>query len=292
MTTQLLVNGIVSGSLYALLAISFSIIFSTTRSFHVAHAGVITVAAYGTFAGVDWLGLGHFWAIVLGSTTAVGAGLMMDVGVYRRLRQKSASPLILLFASLGLLTIVQNGVSLLFGDDAKVLRTWPAREGALILSARLTPLHCAIVLISLLLCTATVALLHATRLGRVLRAVAEDTELARVLGVRVDAVIFAAFGIGSALASAAGILAGYEFGLTPTLGFNLLLMGMIAAVIGGIGSPGGAAVGGLLVGLFEQVTLTSIASHWSQAALFVLLLGFLLLRPVGLYGRSLRVSSL
>jgi branched-chain amino acid transport system permease protein len=292
MIPQLLANGLVSGSLYALLAVSFSIIFSTTHAFHVAHAAVITVAAYGTLAGVEWLGLGHFAAITLGCTAAVGIGLIMDIGVYRRLRSKNASPLIQLFASLGLLTIAQNGVSLLFGADAKVLRDWPAREGGLILGARLTSLHWTIVLIALLLCAATIALLHFTRLGRVLRAVAEDPELARVLGVRVNTVIFAAFGIGSTLASAAGILAAYELGLTPTLGFDLLLIGMIAAVIGGIGSPGGAAVGGLMVGFFEHVALTSIAGHWNQAALFAVLLCFLLLRPAGLYGRALRTSSI
>jgi branched-chain amino acid transport system permease protein len=129
---------------------------------------------------------------------------------------------------------------------------------------------------------------HKSRVGMLLRAVACDSELARVKGLPVDLVKLVVFGIGSGVVGLAAIIAAYDTDLTPTMGFNALLPGVAAAIVGGIGSIRGAFFGGLLIGFAQQFGGWQFHTHWQDAVVFVILIGFLILRPQGFFGRPLR----
>lgn len=243
MFPQLLVNGLIAGSIYALVALGFGLIYATTRFFHFAHGAVYTAGAYLAYSG--WLlGLNLPVAIPLAVVGTSILGALLDVGVYRPLGKQGASSLILLLASLGLFIVIQNFISLTFGDDTKTIRSGAVMEGLPIFGARITPIQITIIVASAFLLVLCWAFMKKTKMGKAMRAVANDPEFARVVGVETDQVILFTFFLGSALAAIAAILICLDTDMTPMMGFYALLMGVVAVIAGGIGSIPGAALGG------------------------------------------------
>jgi len=289
---QFVINGIVAGALYSLVALGFSLIFSTARFFHFAHGALYCVAAY----------LVYFFASVLGWTPwvavpcAVGGvaflGGLVELGVYRPLRHRRASSDILLVASLGLFIVLQNLISLAFGDATKLLRSGPIKEGVLFLGARITPIQIDMVIAAVICITVLGCVLRFSGAGKKIRAVADDSELAQILGVHTDRVVLGVFTSGSILAGVAAILAGFDSDITPLMGFSVLFMAVVAAIIGGVGSIGGAALGGLLLGLTQQFVAATLSTRWQEVCVFVLLIVFLILRPEGILGKPLRKARI
>jgi len=290
MLSQLLVNGLIAGSIYALVALGFGLIYSTTRFFHFAHGAVYAAGAYLAYAG--WLlGLSLYVAIPLAVIGTAILGGLIDVGIYRPLRRKNASSLILLLASLGLFIVIQNLISLIFGDDTKTIRSGIVTEGLPIFGARITPIQVTIIIVSgflLLLCW---AFMKKTKMGKAMRAVANDPELARVVGIETDQVILVTFVLGSALAAIAAILISLDTDMTPMMGFYALLMGVVAVIAGGIGSIPGAALGGLLVGMAQHLGVWKIPTQWQDTIVFLILIFFLLFRPQGFLGKVVKKAA-
>lgn len=291
MLTQFALNSLVAGAVYALIAVSFALIYSPTRFFHFGHGAVFTAGAYGTLTATFLFNVPLPLAVALGAVIATGLGISMDLGVYRLLRKNRASSLILMVASLGIYTLVQNVISLTFGDDTKSIRTGPVVEGIGILGARITPIQIATVCLSILLVIALALFLRHSRLGRAMRAVANDRELAGLSGISGDREILWAFAIGSALAGVAGILVSLDVDMTPTMGMTALMMGIVAVIIGGVNSIPGIALGALLLGMAQQFGVWKISSQWQDAIAFVILLAFLLFRPQGFMGRKGKKAS-
>lgn len=291
MPPQVIANALIAGSGYALVALGFSLIYAVTRFFHFAHGAVYASAAYVLFLLVALLHTPLALAVPLAVlvTTLVGAG--MDRLVYRPLRNKYASALILLIASLGLYVIVQNGISLAFGDDVKTLRAGAVTEGLPLLGARITPIQLLIILAAAVLFIGTSLIVSRTKFGKAMRAVANDPELARVTGIDADRAILFAFALGSALAAIAAILISFDTDMVPTMGMRALLMGVVATIIGGVGSIPGAALGGLLLGLAQHLGTWHIGAEWQDSIAFAVLLAFLLFRPYGIFGRKLRKAE-
>ena len=200
MLSQLLLNGIIAGSAYALLALGFGLIYSVTRFFHFAHGGIYTIAAYAAFFAETQLGLSLPGAIVFAICLSAAFGAAIDFSVYRPLRIRKAQSTVFLLASLGLFILIQNFISIMFGDDTKSIRHGLVSEGLAILGARITPIQIMMVAVSVTLCLLTWLALHATPMGRVVRAVSNDAELARIAGVNSDRVVVSVFAIGSVLA--------------------------------------------------------------------------------------------
>lgn len=293
MNIQIILNGLIAGSIYALIALGFSIIYRTVRFFHFAHGAVYVVGAYVVY-GIMSLGVKEFgvagvgaWvvAVLLGVAVSAALGVGIDRGIYRPLRERKASNLILLLASFGVFIFIENLIALIFGNQILTLRSGVVREGWPVLGAVITLIQVLIIAASILtfgLCWWIVA---KTRLGRAIRAVADDKIGASVCGVNPERIIMWAFLIGSSLAGVAGILIGLETNLQPTMGFNAILKGIIASIIGGIGAIPGAILGGLFLGLTENLGIAVIPSGWKDAIAFVVLILFLLLRPQGIFGR-------
>lgn len=283
MLNQIILNGLISGSIYALIAIGFNIIYRTVNFFHFAHGVVYTAGAYFAYtfaiqAGVNPL-LSFFLSIVL--TALLGIGI--DRLVYFPLRQRKTPNLVFLIASFGVFIFLQNLIQLFYGAQILTLRTGPVKEGNSFLGAVITDIQILIMIISCLLLVLLWLFIQKTKLGKAMRAVADDSMAASVVGIYPEKIILYAFTIGSALAGIAGILISYETNIEPTMGMNAILKGIIASIIGGIGSVPGAVFGGLFLGIAENLGIWKIQAGWKDCIAFAILIVFLLFRPGGIW---------
>ena len=288
MTSQIIINIIISFSIFTLAAISFSLIYQTTRFFHFAHAVVFTFGAYFTFLFSQLIG----WSLVSAILTAIVAacliGCMAEWFIYRPLRKRKSSSIVLLLASLGIYIVLQNLISLFFGDETKFIRTWEVREGIEIAGAYVTPVQIVIIATSIAIVILVSGYLMLAKTGKAMRAVASDSELSKLSGIKSDRIILISFAIGSALAGIAGILVALDVDMTPTMGMNMLLMGVVAMIIGGVGSIWGIVLGSLLLATAQNLAVWYISSQWMDATAFAILLLFLLFKPEGFMGKKIR----
>lgn len=273
------------------MAVGFGLVFATTRFFHFAHGAVYTAGAYLALVFVKWLGLPLLPGAAAAVVLCAALGLAMELVLYRPLRRRGATPLVLLLASLGAYIVLQNTISLVFGDQTQTLRSGVVRVGLPVLGARITPVQIWIIAVAVALTVLVWLLVKKTRLGISMRAVANDPELALISGVPADTVILASFVLGSALAGAAGILVAMDVDMTPTMGMNALIMGVVAVIVGGTGSVPGIALGALLLAAAQHFGVWQISSKWQDAIAFVILLVFLLFRPQGFFGRKVRKAE-
>jgi branched-chain amino acid transport system permease protein len=290
MIQQLIVNGIIAGSIYSLIAIGFTIIYRTVRFFHLAHGVVYTAGAYLAYSMVKLTlddGLGTLdWLLPYG-VGIVGAGVLgvlIDRAVYYPLRKQKASNLIFLLASFGVFIFLQNLIQLIYGAQILTIRTGPIKEGHHFLGAVITDIQILILVVSCLLLVILWFFIQKAKLGKAMRAVSDDPMAANVVGINPEKIITISFAIGSALAGVAGILISFETNIEPTMGFSAILKGVIASIVGGIGSIPGAVLGGFFLGLAENLGIWKIQAGWKDCIAFAILIVFLLIRPWGFLG--------
>jgi branched-chain amino acid transport system permease protein len=290
---QLFTNGIIVGSIYALIALGFALIYRTVRFFHFAHGVVYACGAYLAYAVFSrWLliaseGRNYLTWVAAVLAGVIGAGIigvLIDQIVYRPLRKKKAPNLVFLLASFGVFIFIQNLIQLIFGAQILTIRTGPVKEGHHIFGAVITDIQILILVVSSLLVVCLWLFVKKTKLGKAMRAVADDRLAASVVGINPESITLAVFAIGSALAGVAGILVSLETNIEPTMGMNAILKGIIASIIGGIGSIPGAMFGGIFLGLAENLGIWKISAGWKDCIAFVILIVFLLLRPSGIMG--------
>ena len=290
MISQLVFNGIISGSVYSLIALSFALIYQTTRFFHFAHGAVYTFGAYFAYLFTIQLGINRIIAFPIACVATAILGIVLELGIYKPMRKKSATDLTLLIASLGLYVVLQNIISMAWGDDTKTMRTGEVVEGHLFLGARITDVQIPIIVASAFLIMLMALILTQMKFGKSLRALANDPELARLSGINSDRYILYTFAIGSFLAAVASIMISFDTDMTPTMGFNALLMGVTAVIVGGVDSLPGAALGGLLIGLAQNLGVAVLPSQWQDTIAFGILILFLLFRPWGILGKRAQRS--
>jgi len=300
MILQLILNGIIAGSIYALVALGFTVIYRTVKFFNFAHGIVYTVGAYVAYSvltldfrqwTVDYVKWGV--AILIGVIGVGVLGILIDRLVYFPLRKKKASNLIFLLASFGVFIFLQNLIQLIYGAQILTIRTGPVKEGHQLslfgydLNAIITNIQILILFVSLGVMVGLWVFIHKTKLGKAMRAVSDDSIAASVVGINPEKIITASFAIGSALAGAAGILISLETNIEPTMGFSAILKGIIASIIGGIGSIPGAMFGGFFLGIVENLGIWKIQAGWKDCISFVILIIFLLFRPYGILGTKI-----
>lgn len=234
------------------------------------------------------MGLPLFFSLLLAVLFTSFLGVLTEISIYRPLRERGATSLVLLIASLGIFIVIQNVISLIFGDDTKTIRSGMVTEGINIFGARITQIQILTIVVCLTLFIITTLIVMRTRIGKAIRAIGNDPELALISGIDTDKAILYTFAIGSALAAVAAVLVAFDVDMTPTMGMNALMMGVVAVIIGGVGSIPGAALGGLLLGLAQHLGVWQISSKWQDAIAFVILLSFLLFRPYGFFGRVVK----
>jgi len=284
MISQLLLNGIIAGSIYALIAIGFTVIYRTVKFFHLAHGIVYTAGAYFAYTLFRQLHFNFVISFFLSVGLSALLGIAIDRCVYYPLRLRKASNLIFLLASFGVFIFLQNLIQIIYGAQILTLRTGPVKEGHHFLGAVITDIQILILVVSFLFLVVCWWFIKYTKLGKAMRAVSDDKIGAMVVGINPERTILASFAIGSALAGAAGILISLETNIEPTMGFSAILKGIIASIVGGIGSIPGAMFGGFFLGLVENLGIWKIQAGWKDTIAFAILILFLLLRPGGIMG--------
>ena len=289
---QVLINGLIAGTAYALIALGFSLIYSTTKFFHFAHGAVYSASAYAAFGLIAFCSLPFSLSISAAILFGAVLGMVIERLVYRPLRTAGSPPLVIIIASFGVYIVLQNVISMIFGDGVKTLRRGSPHEGLLLWGSRLTVPQLVSILTTVSLFAGTYVIVRYSRIGKILRAVANDPDLARVNGIETDRVIMCAFAAGSVLAAVAAILVSFDTDISPTMGMSALLMGVVATIVGGIGSIRGALLGGLFVGIIQHLGAWKLPAQWQDTIVFSILILFLLARPQGILGKPLRTASL
>ncbi len=288
---QLFLNSIITFSLIICLGISFNIIFSPNHFFHFAHGAMFMLGAYFLYLLMVILRLPFAVAIIFSVVLVALLGVANNQYIYKPIRRIGGTPLILLIASLGVYTVLQNLVSLFFGDDTKSVRSGVVKEGLDVLGARITPVQIVIIISGIVLAVLTWALLKYTKIGKASRAVANNPTLSEIYGINKEKIYNFVFAYGSALAAIAGILSALDTDMTPTMGFRPLMMGVIAMIIGGVGSIPGIVLGALLLGFAQNLAAWYLPSQWQDSIAFAIMLVFLLFRPQGFFGKPLRKAE-
>ncbi|MEI7703772.1 MAG: branched-chain amino acid ABC transporter permease [Deltaproteobacteria bacterium] len=285
---QQIVNGLFLGSIYALFALGYTLVFGVLDILNLAHQAVFMICAYAALVLVVHLHMPMFVAFPAAVLLGGILGMGVDRIAFRPLRGRSDSNIAGLISSIALATILEAVVSQIFGPDVErfPLGSVPTRT-LHIGDAVVSELQIVIIAIAAAMLLGLTWLLRRTRLGRRIRAVAESPKAARVLGVDVDWIISASFFVSSALGAAAGILFGLAFNnVAPDMGRSVELKGLAVIVLGGMGSMPGAALAGLALGLLEVFTVAFIGSSYRDAVAFGVLFLVLVLRPRGLLGSA------
>lgn len=285
---QNLINIVFSSFIYILISLSFAIIFYPTKFFNISHAAIITIGAYFTYLFSQQFKLAFWLSLPLAITGSVLIGILIELIIYRPLRKRNSTPLALLISSLGLYIALQNLISMIWGDDIKTIRTGVVKVGKEIFGAYITDIQIIIIFVSFFLFIMTLIFFKFTNLGRSIRAVASNRELCNIFGIDSDRIILWSFAIGSGLASIAGILIAIDTDLTPTMGFNIFLYGVVALIIGGVGSIKGIIGGAFLLATAQHLSAYYIDSKWMDTVAFIILILFLIWKPLGFSGKKLR----
>jgi branched-subunit amino acid ABC-type transport system permease component len=280
---QLVANSLIAAGTYALIAIGFNLIYGATKFFNMAHGVMAAIGGYTVFfLTTTYAGMNVAVAAVFGIFVAGVIGWGLDRIIYRPLRKRRASNMVLLVASLGAFTIIQAVIAMIFTSQFQTLSSAVSERVYQIGGASITETQ-VVILTSAVLAFALLSLfLKVTMFGKQVRAVSDDEEVAKIVGINTEKIIGWIFFIGSAIAGLGGVLIGFDTGLQPTMGLSLLLKGVIAAIVGGIGSIPGAILGALLLGFAENFGIWKISGEWKDAIAFGLLILFLIFRPKGI----------
>ncbi len=290
---QQLLNGVTWGSIYALIALGYTMVYGVLRLINFAHGEVYMMGAMSGYYTAHWLGLAAApsvtgLVVVLAASMLVCGllGALIERVAYRPLR--GAGRLAPLITAIGVSLLLQNAGQLVFGADPKFFPPLlQSREVFRAGEVAVSNIQLTVLVTALVLMGALEYIVQRTRFGRAMRAVSYDAPAAALMGVPVDRVIAGTFVLGSMLAAAAGILVGLSNPkIDPLMGLMPGLKAFVAAVLGGIGSVPGAMVGGLLLGVIETLVTGYLSSTYRDAIAFVILVVILLYRPTGLFGAS------
>lgn len=282
MVLQAIANGVVEGSVIALIALGLTVVFAVSRLLNVAHGDYLTFGAYATFWASQGLKLTVPLAALVGVVATIVLGLFFHQLVFKKLIRSSIAALV---ASIGIALLVRHAIIFIAGTgqqtyDLPLYRAW--RIGDL----RIIPTDLAVVAISLSAITLVHLLLRYTGLGREMRAVADNPELARVSGIRASRVYVTMWVVALALAALAGMLLGARTVIQPYLGWDVLIPAFAAAILGGLGNPYGAILGALVIGISQDLAVLWVSETYKSAIAFVILALMLLYKPTGLLGRK------
>ncbi|MFZ5806486.1 MAG: branched-chain amino acid ABC transporter permease [Verrucomicrobiota bacterium] len=288
MLYQIIINALITGSLYALVALGFSFTFAPTKFFNLSYGAVVLVAGYAVYTFCVMCGV-PLWLGVLSAVLLTGfVGWGLDRAVFYPLRKRNASGMVFLVASLGVFTCIQSLLALGYGSHFRSFSTQTETQSFRILGGIVTPLQLYIFITVIIATILIHVFLKIIKYGKAVKAIANQVETAKVVGIPTDKIFGITFFIGSALAGVAGVLLAMEVGIEPSLGMGFLFKGAIASIIGGMGSLVGAVLGGFLLGLVENLGAWRFEGEWKDAIAFALLIIFLLIKPSGIFGKNSR----
>lgn len=279
--TQLLVDGVVDGSFVAVVAASWSIIYSTSRVFHFAHALTFVVAAYAIALVVGSGGMPRLLGVGVAIVVAAGFGAAMELALYRRLRRSGASGFGMFLASMGVFIVGVNAMSIAFGTRPRSIGRFSPRAVEFG-PARITAVDLVMVLVAWALVAATLLFEARSRWGRAMVAARANPVMARAVGINLERVYVMSFVAGSALLACAAFYMTAKNSAQPSMGVDPIMSGLVAMFLGGVGRTAGAALGAMVLGVSQNLGGLWLPGHWQVIVSFVILFLVLLLRPQGL----------
>ena len=283
---QTLISGLSLGSIYALIALGYTMVYGIAKMLNFAHGDIIMIGAYAGIIAVAQMGLPPLIAVLLSILICALLGVLIEFLAYKPLRQ--APPLSVLITAIGVSYFLQNLALILFGSQQKAYPTIVQLGQVTIGSVTINGITILTLLVTAIIMVVLSFFINRTRLGKAMRAVSEDKAAATLMGISVNRTIALTFAIGSALAAVASIFYGMSYTyIKPTTGAMPGIKAFTAAVFGGIGSVPGAMLGGILLGLIEQLSKTYISTLWADAIVFGVLVLVLVVKPTGLLGKTM-----
>lgn len=281
-----IISGLSLGSIYALIALGYTMVYGIAKMLNFAHGDIIMVGAFTIIVSVNTAGLPTGVGVLLSIVICVVMGVVTEKVAYKPLR--TASPLAVLITAIGVSYLLQSLALLIFGSNQRsfpeIIKVKPAHIGKLTINGE----SIVTLIVSIVIMIALNLFISKTKMGKSMRAVSEDKQAAELMGISVNRTISITFAIGSGLAAVAGLFFGSTYGfIGPYTGSMPGIKAFVAAVFGGIGSVPGAMVGGILLGIIESLSKAYISTELSDAIVFGVLIVVLLVRPTGLLGKKI-----
>lgn len=284
---QQLVNGLILGSVYALLALGYTMVYGIIKLINFAHGDIYMMGAFIGYYLISAFNMNFFVALVLTMVLTAFLGVLVEFLAYRPLR--NSSKIANLITAIGVSFLLEYGMVYLVGANVRAfpqaLKTVRYNLGAF----SVTNVQLTILGVSVVLMLALTYIVQKTKMGKAMRAVSVDSDAAQLMGINVNSTISFTFALGSSLAGAAGVLIGlYYNSIEPLMGMTPGIKAFVAAVLGGIGIIPGAALGGFIIGLLETFSVSIGLSSYRDAVVYAILIIILLVRPAGILGKNIK----
>lgn len=285
---QQLINGLSLGSIYALIALGYTMVYGIIKLINFAHGDVYMLGAFAAFYATTYFHLNFFLAMIVSLFLCGVLGVLIERIAYKPLRH--ATRISALITAMGVSYIIEYTTQFFAGSEVKTFPTGLVNDAAFeFAGVRITMMQVYIFLITIVLMALLTYIVMKTKMGRAMRAVSVDENAAKLMGINVDTTISFTFFLGSALAGVAGVLVGvYYNSINPLMGMTPGLKAFIAAVFGGIGSVPGAMIGGLFIGIAETMVTAYGSSLYKDAIVYVILILVLIIKPDGLMGKNVK----
>ena len=281
-----LIGGISLGSVYAIIALGYTMVYGIAKMLNFAHGDVIMVGGYISFCATSYLGLPVIPSVLLSIFVCTVLGIVIERLAYKPLR--AATSLAVLITAIGVSYFLQNAALLIWSSNPKAYPNMVALPPLVIGNTQISAVSLVTIIACIVIMVALTLFTNKTKMGKAMRAVSEDKDAAQLMGINVNATISLTFAIGSGLAAVAGVLLCSAYPtLMPTTGAMPGIKAFTAAVFGGIGSIPGAMLGGILLGIIEIFGKAYISTQLSDAIVFSVLILILLVKPTGLLGRKI-----
>lgn len=281
---QFVLSSLTAGAIYSLVAAGFSLIYSTCKTSHFAHGGVITTSAYFFYFLLSLLHFNIVICILLTLVFASAIALLINQLAYKPLRRRKANGLSLFLSSFAVLTLLESIVVLIFGQEVRRIEYIKTVKGIEFWGAIITPLQIIIFCASIIILIAFLIFIKKTKIGKTMRSVAENKDVAEIVGISAEKAYAASMVIGSVLAGITSVLVGLEGAIYPSMGTNLMIKGFTGSIVGGAKSIPGAILGSFFLGFAENFGILYLPSSYKSAIAFFILFVFLIFRPDGILG--------
>ena len=284
---QITINSLLAGSLYALIASGFSLLFNVQKFVDLSYGSLYAISAYVVYFFFTKLNIFFPISIIMAMIISSSIGLLFYTFIYDKLRKKKENRTSLLLASFGILTLIEGLLLLLFGASPRSYG-FKAQQGISLFGASITKTQIGIIFTSVIILLLLLFLLKKTKLGIAIRAISDNKIIASTIGINFKKISTITIIIASILASIASISLGLDQGIHHTMGLKAILFGFTSAIIGGIGNVAASMLGGFLLGIIENFGIVYLPSEFKDAIAYIVLITFLLLRPQGMMGIKTR----
>jgi len=284
---QFIANGLVMGSIYALVALGFALVYNTTRIFHIAYAVLYMFSPYMFLSFYNQLGYPFYVAFIVSMLVTMLLSLAIEQFIYQPLNRINSSLNVIMISSIGVMIVIINAIALFYGNETKIINNSISQTVSLN-AIILTDIQLWQFCISVAIIGSFFLFLKFSKFGIRTRAIRDNATLSRVFEINVKKIRLILFALSAFFVAVAGNLVAYDVGMDPYVGMPILLTAVVALIVGGIGNFTAPVLGGFIIGMLQSITVLIFSSRWQDAVTFILLIVFLMFRPQGILGEKQR----